>query len=58
MVEDEGLCYLHDCAIDRGHLLCDSANLVLRYSTVAEHSQRVIQIWELLWIVPRLAVMG
>ena len=58
MVEDERLRHLHDCAVDRSHLFCHSANLVLRYSTVPEHSQGDIQIWELLWIVSYFAIVG
>jgi hypothetical protein len=48
MIEGERLCRLHDCAVDRCHLLCHSADLVLWYSTVPEHSQGEVQIWELL----------
>ena len=58
MVEDERLCHLHDCAVDRSHLLCDPADLVLGNSTVPEHSQGDIQIWELLRIVPCFAIVG
>ena len=58
VIEDEGLWYLHDGAVDCSQFLGHSPDFVLRYSTLTKNDEGYIEIWELPRIVADFRVVG